>query len=155
MKPESMKIGGGQCGGGVGLSQQRKVRFTVMDAVICWIRVLFPAVAASLWAGAFPRVLQPTSHGRHSVHILTTYTGEQGTATFRFVSPRPGMAPSAQSLSRSHSLLLLQKLLNLRDNASPFTLALDTVEQSAAPLVREFMGRARVGPIRPFHPPCR
>lgn len=56
------------------------------------------------------------------------------------------MAPSAQSHSRSHSLLLVQKLLNLRDSASPLTLVLDTIEQSAAPLLREFMGRARVGP---------
>lgn len=56
------------------------------------------------------------------------------------------MAPSAQSHSRNHSLLLLQKLLNLRDSASPLTLLLDTVEQSAAPLVKEFMGRAKVRP---------
>lgn len=56
------------------------------------------------------------------------------------------MAPSAQSHSRNHSLLLLQKLLNLRDSASPLTLVLDTVEQSAAPLVKEFMGRAKVCP---------
>ncbi|OIW29588.1 hypothetical protein CONLIGDRAFT_631672 [Coniochaeta ligniaria NRRL 30616] len=54
------------------------------------------------------------------------------------------MAPSAQSHSRNHSLLLLQKLLNLRDSASPLTLVLDTIEQSAAPLVREFMGRAKI-----------
>lgn len=54
------------------------------------------------------------------------------------------MAPSAQSHSRNHSLLLLQKLLNLRDSASPLTLILDTIEQSAVPLVREFMGRARI-----------
>lgn len=55
------------------------------------------------------------------------------------------MAPSAQSHSRSHSLLLLQKLLSLRDNASPFTLILDTLEQGAGPLVREFTSRAKVG----------
>ena len=54
------------------------------------------------------------------------------------------MAPSAQSHNRSHSLLLLQKLLNLRDNASPLTLILDSLEQSAAPLLREFSGRATV-----------
>lgn len=58
----------------------------------------------------------------------------------------PKMAPSAQAHSRNHSLLLLQKLLNLRDSASPLTLVLDTVEQSAGPLVREFMTRAKVGP---------
>ncbi|KAB5575784.1 histone acetylation protein 2 [Coniochaeta sp. 2T2.1] len=54
------------------------------------------------------------------------------------------MAPSAQSHSRNHSLLLLQKLLNLRDSASPLTLVLDNVEQSAAPLLKEFMGRAKI-----------
>lgn len=54
------------------------------------------------------------------------------------------MAPSAQSHSRSHSLLLVQKLLNLRDSASPLTLVLDTIEQSASPLLREFMSRAKV-----------
>lgn len=57
------------------------------------------------------------------------------------------MAPSAQSHSRSHSLLLVQKLLNLRDSASPLTLVLDTVEQTASPLLREFMSRAKVSQL--------
>ncbi|KAK0720658.1 Elongator complex protein 5 [Lasiosphaeris hirsuta] len=55
------------------------------------------------------------------------------------------MAPSAQAHHRSHSLLLLQKLLNLRDTASPLTLILDNLEQSAGPLVREFINRAKIG----------
>ena len=54
------------------------------------------------------------------------------------------MAPSAQSHGRSHSLLLVQKLFNLRDGASPLTLVLDHLEQNAAPLLREFTGRAKV-----------
>ncbi|KAI0378577.1 histone acetylation protein 2 [Hypomontagnella monticulosa] len=54
------------------------------------------------------------------------------------------MPSSAQSHARSHALLLLQKLLNLRDSASPLTLILDTLEQSARPLVREFLSRAKV-----------
>ncbi|KAF9881134.1 killer toxin sensitivity protein [Colletotrichum karsti] len=54
------------------------------------------------------------------------------------------MAPSAENHSRSHSLLLFQKLLNLRDSASPLTLVLDSLEQSAAPVVREFVSRAKV-----------
>lgn len=54
------------------------------------------------------------------------------------------MAPSAQAHKRSHSLLLLQKLLNLRDSASPLTLVLDTLEQSATPLIDEFITRAKV-----------
>ncbi|KAK3685026.1 Elongator complex protein 5 [Podospora appendiculata] len=55
------------------------------------------------------------------------------------------MPPSVQAHQRSHSLLLLQKLLSLRDGASPLTLILDTLEQSAAPLVREFTTRANIG----------
>ncbi|GKT58688.1 elongator complex protein 5 [Colletotrichum tofieldiae] len=54
------------------------------------------------------------------------------------------MAPSAENHSRSHSLLLFQKLLNLRDSASPLTLVLDSLEQSAAPVLREFVSRAKV-----------
>ncbi|KAF3356509.1 hypothetical protein VdG1_03789 [Verticillium dahliae VDG1] len=53
--------------------------------------------------------------------------------------------PSAQSHSRSHSLLLLQKLLNLRDGASPLTLVLDNLEQSATPVIRELITRAKMG----------
>ncbi|RNJ56602.1 hypothetical protein D7B24_007089 [Verticillium nonalfalfae] len=53
--------------------------------------------------------------------------------------------PSAQSHSRSHSLLLLQKLLNLRDGSSPLTLVLDNLEQSATPVIREFVTRAKIG----------
>lgn len=54
------------------------------------------------------------------------------------------MAPSAQAHKRSHSLLLLQKLLNLRDNASPLTLVLDTLEQGSTPVLQEFTTRAKV-----------
>ncbi|KAI2621637.1 histone acetylation protein 2 [Hypoxylon sp. NC1633] len=53
------------------------------------------------------------------------------------------MPPSSKSHARSHALLLLQKLLNLRDTASPLTLVLDTLEQSAKPLIREFLSRAK------------
>ncbi|KAI1420143.1 Elongator complex protein 5 [Xylaria sp. FL1777] len=51
---------------------------------------------------------------------------------------------TTQSHARSHALLLLQKLLNLRDSASPLTLILDTVEQSGKPILREFMSRAQI-----------
>ncbi|KAK4230355.1 Elongator complex protein 5 [Podospora fimiseda] len=54
------------------------------------------------------------------------------------------MAPSAQAHHRSHSLLLLQKLLNLRDTASPLTFILDTLEQPAKPLLQEFTTRAKI-----------
>lgn len=53
------------------------------------------------------------------------------------------MAPT-NAHSRSHSLLLLQKLLNLRDGASPMTLVLDSLEQRAEPVVTEFISRAKV-----------
>ncbi|KAL2191311.1 hypothetical protein L209DRAFT_747822 [Thermothelomyces heterothallicus CBS 203.75] len=45
---------------------------------------------------------------------------------------------------RAHSLLLFEKLLNLRDSASPLTLILDSLEQSAEPLTNEFMRRAKL-----------
>ncbi|KAK3351551.1 Elongator complex protein 5 [Neurospora tetraspora] len=54
------------------------------------------------------------------------------------------MAPSAQTHHRSHSLLLFQKLLNLRDSASPLTLILDTLEQGAGPLIQEFISRGKL-----------
>ncbi|TGJ81968.1 hypothetical protein E0Z10_g6810 [Xylaria hypoxylon] len=51
---------------------------------------------------------------------------------------------TTQSHARSHALLLLQKLLNLRDSASPLTLVLDALEQSGKPILREFMSRAQI-----------
>lgn len=46
---------------------------------------------------------------------------------------------------RTHNLLLISKLLNQRDHASPFTLVLDTLEQPAKPLIRDYIRRARLG----------
>ncbi|GJN85665.1 hypothetical protein PLIIFM63780_009235 [Purpureocillium lilacinum] len=54
------------------------------------------------------------------------------------------MATVSSVHTRSHSLLLLQKLLNLRDAASPLTLVLDSLEQPAGPLVAEFITRAKI-----------
>lgn len=54
------------------------------------------------------------------------------------------MAPSPLQQRRTHNTLLFQKLLNLRDGASPFTLVLDTLEQSGGVVVREFVRRAKV-----------
>jgi hypothetical protein len=45
---------------------------------------------------------------------------------------------------RTHNLLLVSKLLNCRENASPFTLVLDTLEQSSRPLTQEIIKRAKV-----------
>lgn len=54
------------------------------------------------------------------------------------------MAPSPLQQRRTHNTLLFQKLLNLRDGASPLTLVLDTLEQSGRLVVREFWRRALV-----------
>lgn len=54
------------------------------------------------------------------------------------------MAPTPLQQRRTHNTLLFQKLLNLRDGASPFTLVLDTLEQSGTPVVKEFARRATV-----------
>ena len=45
---------------------------------------------------------------------------------------------------RLHNLLLFRKLLSSQDASSPFTLVLDSVEQSARPLVRHFIHGAKV-----------
>ncbi|KAH8683241.1 Elongator complex protein 5 [Tricladium varicosporioides] len=54
------------------------------------------------------------------------------------------MAPTPLQQRRTHNTLLFQKLLNLRDGASPFTLVLDSLEQSDGPVVREFVRRAKI-----------
>ena len=54
------------------------------------------------------------------------------------------MAPSNLQHRRTHNLLLISKLLNQRDAASPFTLLLDSLEQSGKPLVAEYVKRAKV-----------
>lgn len=59
------------------------------------------------------------------------------------------MAPTSNAHTRSHSILLLQKLLNLRDGASPLTLVIDSLEQPAQPVLSEFISRAKV-----VHFPC-
>ncbi|GAM39840.1 hypothetical protein TCE0_034r11709 [Talaromyces pinophilus] len=53
---------------------------------------------------------------------------------------------SASNLShrRTHNLLLISKLLSLRDTASPLTLVLDSLEQPAKPLLNEYIRRAQV-----------
>ena len=45
---------------------------------------------------------------------------------------------------RLHNLLLFRKLLSSNDASSPFTLVLDSVEQSARALVRHFIHGAKV-----------
>ncbi|EFY87271.1 killer toxin sensitivity protein (Iki1), putative [Metarhizium acridum CQMa 102] len=54
------------------------------------------------------------------------------------------MAAESSVHNRSHSLLLLQKLLNLRDSASPLTLVHDGLEQPAQPVLDEFTTRAKI-----------
>ncbi|KAJ5484920.1 hypothetical protein N7539_004908 [Penicillium diatomitis] len=57
------------------------------------------------------------------------------------------MAPSNLSHRRTHNLLLISKLLSLRDTASPFTLLQDSLEQPAAPLVKEYIRRAKLSKV--------
>ncbi|KAL2871347.1 Elongator subunit IKI1 [Aspergillus lucknowensis] len=57
------------------------------------------------------------------------------------------MAPSNLSHRQTHNLLLISKLLSLRDTASPLTLLLDSLEQPATPLVKEYIRRARLSKI--------
>ncbi|KAK1149839.1 hypothetical protein N8T08_003395 [Aspergillus melleus] len=54
------------------------------------------------------------------------------------------MAPSNLSHRQTHNLLLISKLLNLRDTASPLTLLLDSLEQPATPLLKEYIRRATI-----------
>ncbi|KAI9802798.1 MAG: hypothetical protein M1833_001397 [Piccolia ochrophora] len=48
---------------------------------------------------------------------------------------------------RNHHLLLISRVLNLRENASPLTLIIDSVEQSAKGLIRGFIQRAKAAKI--------
>lgn len=64
------------------------------------------------------------------------------------------MAPSTLEHRRTHNLLLISKLLDQRDAASPFTLVLDSLEQSAKPLVADYIRRANVATtpsVRSWH----
>ncbi|KAK0932786.1 hypothetical protein LTR29_015638 [Friedmanniomyces endolithicus] len=57
------------------------------------------------------------------------------------------MPPTALQHRRTHNLLLINKLLSQRDAASPFTLVLDSLEQSARPLISEYMRRAKLANV--------
>ncbi|KAF2454502.1 Elongator complex protein 5 [Lineolata rhizophorae] len=52
------------------------------------------------------------------------------------------MAPSALEYRRVHNILLISKLFNPGENASPFTLIIDSLEQSGKPILREYVRRA-------------
>ena len=54
------------------------------------------------------------------------------------------MAHTNLSHRRTHNILLISRLLNQREGASPFTLVLDTLEQPAHPLLREYVKRSQV-----------
>lgn len=56
------------------------------------------------------------------------------------------MSHSNLAHRRTHNLLLISKLFGQRDQVSPFTLVLDTLEQPAKPLLREYVRRAIVSP---------
>ncbi|KAJ5622942.1 Histone acetylation protein 2 [Penicillium lividum] len=57
------------------------------------------------------------------------------------------MAPVNLSHRRTHNLLLISKLLSLRDTASPLTLLLDSLEQPATPLIQEYIRRAKLSKV--------
>ncbi|OJD18001.1 hypothetical protein AJ78_01958 [Emergomyces pasteurianus Ep9510] len=57
------------------------------------------------------------------------------------------MPSTNDSHRRTHNLLLISKLLGLRDFASPLTLLLDSLEQPAAPLVKEYIRRAKLSKL--------
>ena len=46
---------------------------------------------------------------------------------------------------KEHSLLLISQLFEARQRLSPFTVILDSLEQSGRSLVEEFILRAKVG----------
>lgn len=54
------------------------------------------------------------------------------------------MTDRALQHRRTHNLLLIQRLLTLREGSSPFTFILDSLEQSGKPLIREYVQRAKV-----------
>ncbi|KAJ5825821.1 hypothetical protein N7474_002959 [Penicillium riverlandense] len=57
------------------------------------------------------------------------------------------MAPVNLAHRRTHNLLLISKLLSLRDTASPLTLLLDSLQQPATPLIREYIRRAKLSKV--------
>ncbi|KAI9718875.1 MAG: hypothetical protein M1812_003759 [Candelaria pacifica] len=61
------------------------------------------------------------------------------------------MPPQNLQHRRTHNLLLISKLLNLREDASPFTLILDSLEQSGKPLIQEYLRRAKVAKVQTLY----
>jgi elongator complex protein 5 len=55
------------------------------------------------------------------------------------------MAHTNLAYRRTHNLLLISKLLSQQSQTSPFTLLQDTLEQSAKPLGKEYLRRAKSG----------
>ena len=60
------------------------------------------------------------------------------------ISP-PTMSDKAYQHRRLHNLLLFQGLLAIKGESSPFTLVLDSVEQSGKRLIERYIGNAKVG----------
>ncbi|RKF80188.1 Elongator complex protein 5 [Golovinomyces cichoracearum] len=54
------------------------------------------------------------------------------------------MTSTASKHKSTYNTLLIQKLLNLRDGASPFTLIIDSLEQDGLPIINEFRKRAQI-----------
>ncbi|KAK5163649.1 uncharacterized protein LTR77_010598 [Saxophila tyrrhenica] len=58
------------------------------------------------------------------------------------------MAAAAPERRKQHNLLLVEKLFEQRAGVSPFTLVLDSTQQSGRPLVRLVLARAKAAGIR-------
>ncbi|KAF2097069.1 hypothetical protein NA57DRAFT_77322 [Rhizodiscina lignyota] len=61
------------------------------------------------------------------------------------------MAPAQLQHRRTHNLLLIKKLLDCRDNASPFTLVIDSLAQGARHLLREVIVRGKKSKTRTIY----
>jgi elongator complex protein 5 len=124
-------------------------------------------IACLDWDAAFraPEVPQPfLPNGGRSEELLTfkkaiDFTGQRGSwikkDNFRARggvhkrkrkpearSARDAMAPLALAQHQRHYVHLMSRVLNIRTNASPFTLILDDLNQRAMPLVSELVRRA-------------
>ncbi len=87
--------------------------------------------------------------GRQYASYVTCKLQVLSNATPHLPITSHSMPPTNLQHRRTHNLLLINKLLSQRDASSPFTLVLDSLEQSARPLISEYMRRAKVSVSKP------
>ena len=98
------------------------------------------------------KTLYRTSCCNPLVYFLSSAENDPFTVTnchqYFFLSRRSSSVVSMPtgnlSHRKTHNLLLITRLFSLRENTSPFTLILDSLEQSAKLVQKEFVQRARV-----------